>query len=58
MSSFNEVCLFYTLFACSVSFLPSMDIYGMDIDPRNDAPPELVEQRKRGVIEPNMDDEI
>ena len=33
-----------------------MDIYGMDIDPRNDVPPELVEQRKRGVTEPNMDE--
>ena len=28
----------------------------MDIDPRNDVPPELVEQRKRGVTEPNMDE--
>jgi len=33
-----------------------MDIYGMDIDPRNDVPPELVERRKRGVTEPNMDE--
>ncbi|MBY3556033.1 hypothetical protein HGI15_22085, partial [Modestobacter lapidis] len=56
--SIKEVFILFFISLCSVSFLSSLDSYGMNIDPREDVPPELDEQYGNGHAQPNVDELI